>query len=252
MPTVDASGIRIHYDVTGDSPAVVLHGSVAGDMRVWRDAGYVDGLGGMSVVTVDPRGHGLSDRPHGLPAHRIDHYVDDVLRVLDAQDVERCAFLGHGDGACIGLELAARHPDRIDRLVTIGAIEDPAERPAVARALRVGGIGPVVRSLARAEGLELPSWLWLQLTESDLDMVCAQLEAWADWPGVWPLLPAVRVPTLVVVGEYEDPGGDAERAAATMPAGVAATVAGAGHLGVLLQTDAVLRRAAPFLCGVAR
>jgi pimeloyl-ACP methyl ester carboxylesterase len=252
MPMVDASGIRIHYDLTGDGPPVVLHGSVAGDMRLWRDAGYIDGLGGMSVVTVDPRGHGLSDRPHGLPAHRIGHYVDDVVQVLDALSVERCAFLGHGDGACIGLELAARRPDRIDRLVMIGAIEDPAQRPAVARALRVGGIGPVVRSLARAEDLELPSWLWMQLIESDLEMVCCQLEAWADWPGVWPLLPHIHVPTLLVVGEHEDPGGDAERAAATMPAGVAATVADAGHLGVLLQTDAVLRRAAPFLSEAAR
>ena len=136
MPNVDVSGIRIHYDVTGEGPAVVLHGGLAGDMRLWREAGYLDGLGGMSVVTIDPRGHGLSDRPHGLAAHRIEHYVDDVLHVLDAQQIDRCAFLGHGDGACVGLELTVRHPDRVARLVMIGAIEDPAERPAVARALR--------------------------------------------------------------------------------------------------------------------
>ena len=86
MPTVDSSGIRIHYSVEGDGPALVLHSGVAGDMRVWRDAGYLDGLAGMTIVTVDPRGHGLSDRPLGLDAHRIEHYVTDVLRVLDAED----------------------------------------------------------------------------------------------------------------------------------------------------------------------
>lgn len=252
MPTVDSSGIRIHYSVEGDGPALVLHGGVAGDLRVWRDAGYLDGLAGMTIVTVDPRGHGLSDRPLGLAAHRIEHYVSDVLQVLDAEAIECCSFLGHGDGACVGVELAVRHPHRIARLVAVGAIEEPALRPSVARALRGAGLVPVVRSLARAEGLELPSWLWLQLIESDLNMVCCQLEAWSDWPGVWPLLPRLTVPTLFVVGQYEDPDGDAARAAAAVPDGAAVTVDGAGHLGLLLQTDAVLRAAAPFLCGVAR
>ena len=171
MPTVDASGIRIHYSVAGDGPPLVLHCVVPGDTRVWRDAGYLDGLSGMSVVTIDPRGHGLSDRPHGLAAHRIGHYVDDVRCVLDAAGIERCAFMGHGDGACVGLELAAREPRRVGRVVAVGAIEEPAQRPAVARALRDSGLVSVVRSLARAEELELPSWMWLQLTESDLDMV---------------------------------------------------------------------------------
>ena len=253
MPTVDSSGIRIHYSVQGgDGPALVLHSGVAGDMRLWRDAGYLAGLAGMTIVTVDPRGHGLSDRPPGLAAHGIEHYVSDVLQVLDAAGIERCAFLGHGDGACVGVEMAVRHPHRIGRLVAVGAIDEPPDRPSVARALRGAGLVPVVRSLARAEGLELPSWLWLQLIESDLDMVCCQLEAWSDWPGVWPLLPRLTVPTMFVVGQYEDPGGDAARAAAAVPDGTSVTVDGAGHLGLLLHADAVLRAAAPFLCGVAR
>lgn len=90
MPTVDSSGIRIHYSVQGgDGPALVLHSGVAGDMRLWRDAGYLAGLAGMTIVTVDPRGHGLSDRPLGLAAHGIEHYVSDVLQVLDAAGIER-------------------------------------------------------------------------------------------------------------------------------------------------------------------
>ena len=60
------------------------------------------------------------------------------------------------------------------------------------------------------------------------------------------------MPALFVVGEAEDPEGDAARAAALIPGGGAVTVAGAGHLGVLLQTDAVLRAAAPFLEGAGR
>ena len=229
---------------------MVLHSGLAGDMRLWREAGYLDGLGGMSVVTIDPRGHGLSDRPHGLAAHRIEHYVDDVLHVLDAQQIERCAFLGHGDGACVGVELALRHPDELaagDHRGDRRARRAPRGGSGAAR----GGLVPVVRSWrGRRTGAS-------QLAVDPTDRVRSR-------HGVLPARGVVGLARRVVaaarcagadagvVGEYEDPRGDAARAAATMPRGAAATVPDTGHLGVLLQTDAVLRRAAPFISEAAR
>jgi pimeloyl-ACP methyl ester carboxylesterase len=247
VPTVDRDGVRIHYELDGDGPPLVLHTGTAGDLRMWRHAGYATGLAGHRLLLIDPRGHGLSGRPRGLAAHRIERYVDDVAAVLDAEEIERAAFFGYSDGAGVGYQLAADHPGRVRALVAMGALEHPDQRPALARACRVAGMAELARTIQADEILELPAWLWLQLIETDTEMLCLELEAWADWSGPWPLLPRIEAPALVIVGEHEDPSGEAARAAVLLPYGRAVTVPDVGHMGVFLAAESVLAAAAPFL-----
>src|SRR5579864_8404252 len=129
MPFVSNHGVRVHYEVSGSGPSVVLHTGGAGDLRMWREAGYASGLGGCQCILLDHRGRGLSDRPGGLKAHRPERYVNDVVAVLDALDVPRAAFWGYSFGRRVGFELAHRHPDRVGALILSGGMEasDPAE-----------------------------------------------------------------------------------------------------------------------------
>jgi pimeloyl-ACP methyl ester carboxylesterase len=110
-------GATLHYEVTGSGPVVLL---IAGG---GTDAGIFDGIVGQlaasyTVVTYDPRGNSRS--PYvGAPAdERVDQAADDALALLDAVSPYEPAYVfGSSSGAITGLELIARHPDRVRMLV---------------------------------------------------------------------------------------------------------------------------------------
>ena len=71
------------------------------------------------VLTFDPRGNGLSDRPQS--GYRIEDHAGDALAVLDRHGVERAALIRASQGANAALWLALEQPARVERLVLIGA-----------------------------------------------------------------------------------------------------------------------------------
>lgn len=75
-------GVRIAYDVTGSGPALVLLHGGANTRSVWREYGYVDRLQrNFTVITVDRRGSGESDRPTDTDAYDIRTLCADVHAV---------------------------------------------------------------------------------------------------------------------------------------------------------------------------
>lgn len=252
MPRAFREGVGIHYETVGEGPPLVLHTGEAGDSRMWRRAGYVDGLAGYRLILIDPRGHGLSDRPDGLRAHWIREYVQDVLAVLDAERVAACRFWGYSDGARLGVELAASAPGRVLGLVATGVLDEPADvRRRAAQAFRELGMGELVRLIQRDEGIAAPDWLWLLFMETDVEMLCLELEAWAQWPGAWSAAPHVACPALCLAGEQEDPGDELAALADRMPQALSALVPGAGHVGAFVASGPALGLARPFLDGLA-
>ncbi|CAN1274456.1 Strigolactone esterase D14 [Linum perenne] len=51
----------------------------------------------------------------------LDPYVDDLLNILDAHRVHRCAYVGHSVSAMIGLLASIRRPELFSKLILIGA-----------------------------------------------------------------------------------------------------------------------------------
>lgn len=123
-----ADGIRIAYRVTGaGSPIVLVHGTAL-SQAIWRGFGYVRALQDEhTVVTLDLRGHGRSDKPHEPGAYRMDLFVGDVLAVLDALGLPAVGYLGYSLGARVGFSLAATAPARMLRLASEGGA--PSARP---------------------------------------------------------------------------------------------------------------------------
>lgn len=77
------------------------------------------------VVAVDLRGHGQS-RP--LDKGEALHYqdmADDVLELMDELNLERPALVGFSDGGIVGLLIASQHPDRLGKLIAMGANSNP-------------------------------------------------------------------------------------------------------------------------------
>lgn len=69
------------------------------------------------VLRYDTRGHGTSAVPDG--PYSIDDLADDAVRVLDEVGASSAHFVGLSLGAMTGIRLAAREPERVDRLVAL-------------------------------------------------------------------------------------------------------------------------------------
>lgn len=121
-----ADGTRIAYDVRGSGPAIVLLHGGGQTRQVWHRAGYVERLAKeFTVVTVDIRGNGDSDKPSSPEAYQFERINADILAVADAVKAPRFALWGFSYGANVGRYLASRS-DRVNAMVYIGINFGPA------------------------------------------------------------------------------------------------------------------------------
>src|SRR5262245_38915166 len=104
----------IHYRTAGTGPPVLLLHQTPRSSDEYRDV--IPLLAGVRrVVAMDTIGYGDSYRPARTCG--IEDYARGALDLLDALGIARAAVVGHHTGAVIGIELAASHPDRVERLV---------------------------------------------------------------------------------------------------------------------------------------
>jgi alpha/beta hydrolase fold len=91
-------GVRLHYEIAGDGPPLILHLGAGCDSQLWGAAGYLEPLErSYRCVLFDHRGHGQCDRPRGAEANHVNRYVADVVALLDQLGVERAAFWGYSN-----------------------------------------------------------------------------------------------------------------------------------------------------------
>jgi pimeloyl-ACP methyl ester carboxylesterase len=171
---VERGRVRIHFEITGEGqPVVLLHGA-AGDRTMWHYAGYVDRLEGFSRVLVDARGHGLSSKPVGETAYRLEEYVADVEAVIEAVGAPRVALWGYSDGAHVAAAVAERVPDLVAAMITTGWIADtgtPEVRAALIQILESSGMAGLNLLLEREEEISLPPWMSGQFLATDPKVV---------------------------------------------------------------------------------
>ena len=127
-------GVRIAYAKSGDPGAPPLvkpanwltHLEFDWDSPVWRH--WLTELGrGHTLIRYDARGCGLSD--HDAADLSFESWVRDLEAVVDAERLERFSLLGISQGCAVAIAYAARHPERVDKLVLYGGY-------AVGRSLR--------------------------------------------------------------------------------------------------------------------
>lgn len=252
MPYVANGDIRLYYDVEGQGFPIVLHTGGGGDGSMWRDGGYVAGLEGYQRILFDHRGHGRSEKPTGPDGYRMARHVSDVVALLDALHLPRAVYWGYSGGASVGFALAAAHPQRVAAFVASGVIRAPDEPDAledaeeVARAVRSEGMAYLVRSY-EAEGEPMTPWFRKQMLATEPDVFARQLLGLTEWPGPWPLLQRITCPTLMLVGQREDPDGFNPLAAAQMAHARCVTFPGLGHITAYERSDLALAHAVPFL-----
>jgi class 3 adenylate cyclase len=209
--------LSIAYQVIGDGPRdiVIVPGWLWHIELLWNDPGYHQFMQGLTdfarVITYDKRGTGLSDPIPAAPS--LDERMDDVRAVLDAADSERASLLGISEGGPISALFAASHPERTERLVLYGSyVCGPYEADAPAAERWATTMGRVLGTIDRwGEGENL-GWT-APSTDSPVArrlvglferaamspaMARSNMEANIEKCDVRPILPSVRVPTLVL------------------------------------------------------
>lgn len=189
------------------------------------------------VLVPDRRGSGASSMVRPGPV-ALDEQVADVLAVLDAEDVEHAAVVGHSFGGLLAVALAASAPDRV---VTVVAYEPPLVQALGAGELgEMAGLGPRVAAAYESGGAPAAAEVFLRAIGSSamLDgLPAAQRSALLarGYSVVADLgfldraafdAGKVVCPVTIVTGEASEPLYGAIAAALTR------SIAGAGHQGL--------------------
>lgn len=119
---LDAAGVSTHYhDAGAGTPVLLLHGSGPG-VSAWANwAKTIPALSRSArVVAPDLVGYGLTSRPDDV-TYSLRTWTDHAWAFLDALGLEKVAVVGNSLGGRIALAMAEDHPERLDRLVLMGA-----------------------------------------------------------------------------------------------------------------------------------
>jgi pimeloyl-ACP methyl ester carboxylesterase len=116
---VEADGVGIEYQVTGQGrPVILLHG-FPDSGRLWRHQVPALAEAGFQVIVPDLRGYGHSDKPADVEAYSLLLLAADVGAVLADLGVARAHVVGHDWGAALAWAIAALAPDSVDHLVAM-------------------------------------------------------------------------------------------------------------------------------------
>jgi pimeloyl-ACP methyl ester carboxylesterase len=254
MPTIDRDGVKIHYEVHGGGPALLLTHGYSSTSAMWK--GQIEALSKThKLVLWDMRGHGQSDYPNDLAAYSEALTVADMAALLDAVGARTAIVGGLSLGGYMSLAFHRAHADRVRALLIIdtgpGFKKDDAREAWNKRAHETGdrfereGLA-VLKSGSRerstvshrdASGLARAARG--MLTQRDARVIES--------------LPDIKVPSLVVVGADDAPFlAAADYMAAKIPGATKVVIPAAGHAVNIDQPQAFIDAGLPFLDSLPR
>jgi pimeloyl-ACP methyl ester carboxylesterase len=113
--TIQVDGMRLFYSKAGHGPALVLVHGLVGSSRNWdQNIQFLARF--RTVYALDLANMGASERVAGIDAG-MEATADRLAAAMDALGVKRADIAGHSHGGAISMMLAARHPEKVRRLV---------------------------------------------------------------------------------------------------------------------------------------
>ncbi len=209
--------VAIAWQVVGDGPLdlLVVPGWVSHVEYAWEVPAVADFLKRLAsfsrLMLLDRRGTGLSDRVVGLPT--LEQRMDDVRAVMDAAGSRQAALVGISEGGPMCILFAATYPERTTALVLCGTMATGRRQPDYPWAPPEAAMARFLDTIDKEWGTGFTARRFAPTIAEDPD----QIRQWATYerravsPGgmrsllaiardtdVREVLPAVRVPTLVV------------------------------------------------------
>ena len=237
-----ANDSEIAYDDVGSGlPVVFLHGFPLN--RTMWDPQVSALVGECRCIPIDLRGFG--DSSISAP-FSMDRYADDVVAVLDSLLIERAVIVGHSMGGYVAFALWRRHRERVRALVLAHTRATPdtgetiARRRAMIESAQENGstavanmqIGALMGKSTRDKRPDVYDAVHRMMAQAPEEGIVGALEAMIERPDSTPILPTLRVPTLIIVGEEDVPTPPKEARAlqAAIPGSRLEVLAHAGHL----------------------
>jgi 2-hydroxy-6-oxonona-2,4-dienedioate hydrolase len=214
----EVNGARIYYEVAGEGgPLVLVHAGIA-DSRMWEGqfAAFSERYG---VIRYDMRGFGKTEMVDGPFSHH-----DDLRGLLDFLGVERAHLVGCSMGGGAVLDFALEYPERVGDLVLVGSaiggfspdFGPPKEWDELVAADEAG-------DLERVSELEVRMWVDgpnrapedvaapIRDLVREMNLIALQTEAaglgeeWEPEPPAADRLHNIHAPTLLIVGDEDQP-----------------------------------------------
>jgi pimeloyl-ACP methyl ester carboxylesterase len=217
-PTVEAGGVALAYEESGDGPPVVLVHGTATARTVWRET--VEALGGgVRSIAYDRRAYGDSGAPEPYGGTTVGEQADDLAELIEALGAGPAMLFGHELGALAVLDMVVRRPELARAAVLIEPpmlwlVPDGTDavgelREAVAVGAREDGAAGAVRAYLEAVGgPEVAGLLGPERMEAALASpraFAADLAAAASWSAGRRQIRAVETAVTLVSGTRSAP-----------------------------------------------
>jgi pimeloyl-ACP methyl ester carboxylesterase len=261
MPTLRTSDDRtLAWRETGSGPPLLCHSGGPGASAAYF--GSLDELAAeRTLILLDPRGTGASDRPADPSAYALEDYAADIEALRTEFGLDTLDVLGHSHGGFVAITWAGTHPERVGRLVLAATaprftdairtrrrervaahVGQPyfADAMAALEAQQAGRYGSDTELAAlyeRAGPVLVPPG-------GDIEPIAAAFrsgginadamrhfnERIAATMDLRPLLARITAPTLVISGEADPFGGPtSDEIVAALAQGTVVTIPGADH-----------------------
>lgn len=236
MPYSTANGIKIYYEVSGEGfPLVLVHATPFDhDLFIYQISHFSTYF---RAIAVDLRGFGRSDKP--MNEFSLKDMADDVLGVCKDEEVEEAILLGVSVGSGIALHLGLNNPDMFKALIVVGGNSGPGPRiPELIHGYTE--IGVEKYRVQHMEGLVSPEFLESRLGNY-LFRLFFERNSWLCGESIGqvfrarggtdltPRIGSLRIPTLVINGEYDNSLPAGRRTAAMVPGAIHRILPKTGH-----------------------
>ncbi len=222
-------GLELNYRVwEGEGvPVVLQHGVVADTNANWMSTGVVGALqaAGRTVVSLDARGHGRSDKPHDPARYSWEFMAKDVRALYDELGFDRVVQVGYSMGGIISLLVAAAD-DRVERLVLGGIGSGVLDCGGVDR--RVVELSQLQIAMGDDNGEAPPLAMMFRILADAVHADRQAIQAVATGLDTRPIsgVADIKMPTLVLAGDNDPFAAEPERLAEALPNGTLAVVPG--------------------------
>ena len=234
MGRFQSEGIEIAYEIYGTGkPIVLVHGFASNGAINWLDTGWVQTLmeAGYAPITIDNRGHGLSQKlydPILYPARVMARDVAGLIEHLQLnQNFGPVPIMGYSMGARICAFVSMNYPAKVSAAVFGGLGINMIHGLGGSQEIVDGLLAPKLSDVQTKTGRMFR--IFAEHTQSDLKALAACMQSSRD-PISAPALGGIDVPVLVAVGDVDSIGGSAEELADILPKGEALVLKGRDHM----------------------
>lgn len=182
---ISTDGAKIAYNVFGKGfPLVLVHG-MGSNKEMWIDRKWIETFENyFTVITIDIRGNGESDKSYNSSFYSITNIIDDINIIVKECGFNNYNYFGHSYGATIGLQLC-KQTKNIKKVVCGGTTfgnkffkEIVPEWIKEYEDLRLKKKNNTLNEL----NLSVEDIDWIEKT--DIDLIVTELKAWNHWEGV--------------------------------------------------------------------